>query len=203
MNLSHAVAIETGTGTLMSTTQRASWTTFFARERKRLVGYVRSLIDDAGDREGEDIVQEVALGLFDNADITAPIENLSAYVYQALRNRVVDKMRRRKNQESLDAPLSGDGELVLYDILADLKYDAAGESQRKEIGMDIECAIESLDDIYREVFIATEIQGRTFQDLSEDWEVPIGTLLARKSRAMKMLREALVEIDPEHYSPLL
>jgi RNA polymerase sigma factor (sigma-70 family) len=187
----------------MSKTQRASWTEFFSRERKRLVGYVRSLIEDAGDREGEDIVQEVALGLFDNADIAAPIENLSAYVYQALRNRVVDKLRRRRDLDSLDAPLPGDTGLVLADILADLKFNAAGETERKEIAQDIHYAIESLDDKYREVFIATELNGLSFQELSEAWETPTGTLLARKSRAMKMLREALVEIDRDHYSPLL
>jgi RNA polymerase sigma factor (sigma-70 family) len=203
MSLSHAASIGNGSLPLMSKTQRASWTEFFSRERKRLVGYVRSLIEDAGDREGEDIVQEVALGLFDNADIAAPIENLSAYVYQALRNRVVDKMRRRRDLDSLDAPLPGDTGLVLADILSDLKFNAEGEPERKEIAQDIHYAIESLDDKYRDIFIATELNGLSFQELSEEWDIPIGTLLARKSRAMKMLRKALVEIDPDHYSPLL
>jgi RNA polymerase sigma factor (sigma-70 family) len=203
MSLSHAVSYENGPIVLMSQKQRASWIEFFSRERKRLVGYVRSLIDDAADREGEDIVQDVALGLFDNADITAPIENLSAYVYQALRNRVVDRLRRRREQNSLDAPLPGESGLVLADILSDLKYDAAGEVDRKEIMRDIEDAIDSLDEKYREIFIATELHGLTFQELSEEWEVPIGTLLARKSRAMKMLRDMLCAIDPVHYSPLI
>lgn len=180
-----------------------SWIDFFLRERKRLVAYVRSLIDDAADREGEDIVQDVALGLFNNADIMAPIENLSAYVYQALRNRVVDKLRSRRNKESLDAPLPGDTGLVLADILMDLKSDTASALERKETIADIENAIGALDEKSREIFVATEINGSAFHELSEDWGVPIGTLLARKSRAMKMLREKLCEIDHEKYSLLM
>lgn len=203
MDLTNALTYDNGAMSLMSQKQQASWTDFFSRERKRLVGYVRSLIDDAADREGEDIVQDVALSLFDGADVAAPIENFSAYVYQALRNRVVDKLRSRREHDSLDAPLPGDTGLVLTDILSDLKYNAATDAERKEIGRDIEAAVEELDDSSREIFLATELNGLTFRELSEDWDIPIGTLLARKSRAMKKLRDALCAMDPDHYSPLL
>lgn len=187
----------------MSDNQKSSWTDFFTRERKKLVGYVRSRIDDAADRDGEDIVQDVMTGLFDSPDIGAPIENLAAYVYQALRNRVIDYLRRRKEHESLDADLPGDTGLTLADIMADLKFDSVKELERKEINKDISAAIDMLDEKYKSIFIATELQGMTFQDLSEEWEVPIGTLLARKSRAMKKLREALLSIDSNHYSCLM
>jgi RNA polymerase sigma factor (sigma-70 family) len=180
-----------------------SWSEFFSRERKRLVGYVRTLIDDAADRDGEDIVQDVALGIFDKGDITAPIENFSAYVYQALRNRAVDYFRRRRNAASLDEELPDYRGLVLADVLADLSNDASEAVTCEEIGRDLDCAIAMLDEKYRSVFLATEIDGRTFRELSEKWKVPIGTLLARKSRAMKKIRESLCEMDPEHYSSLL
>lgn len=187
----------------MTKKQKVSWTEFFSKERNRLVAYVRSLIDDAADREGEDIVQDVALGLFNNADIMGPIENFSAYVYQALRNRVIDKLRSRREKESLDAPLPGDTGLVLADILMDLNNDAATELVRKETIHDIEEAVNALDDKSRDIFIETEVNGLAFKDISEQWGVPIGTLLARKSRAMKMIREKLCEIDTEKYSLLI
>ncbi len=187
----------------MSENRRESWTEFFQRERKRLVGYVRSLIEDAADREGEDIVQDVALSLFDNADMAAPIENLSAYVFQALRNRVVDRLRSRREHHSLDAPLPGDTGLVLSDILADLKYDAASEAERKEIHSDIQAAMDSLDENSREIFIATELRGITFQELSDEWDIPIGTSACAQVEGHEKLRDALCAIDPVHYSPLL
>jgi len=39
--------------------------------------------------------------------------------------------------------------------------------------------------------VATEFDGRSFRELSEEWQVPIGTLLARKSRALQKIRNKL------------
>jgi RNA polymerase sigma factor (sigma-70 family) len=186
----------------MNHPQKRTWADFFNRERARLIGYVRSLIRDAAAQEGEDIVQDVIVRVFDKADITAPIENFSAYVYQALRNRVVDYLRRRRDHDSLDAQLPGDTGLMLSDILADVRFDAADDAERKEINRDLSRAIDTLDEKYQSIFVATEIEGLTFQELSDLWDIPIGTLLARKSRAMQKLRETLLEIDPVHYSAL-
>jgi RNA polymerase sigma factor (sigma-70 family) len=186
----------------MSHTSQRSWTEFFASERSRLIGYVRSLIDDAADRDSEDILQDVIATILDKPDVTAPIQNIAAYVYQALRNKVIDYMRRRKKNESIDAE-SPDGEgRALSEILADLRYDAAAESDRKEINRDLNNAIAKLDEYDRDIFIATEFQGLTFQELSDLWDVPIGTLLSRKSRAVKKLQKELIKIDPVHYTEL-
>jgi RNA polymerase sigma factor (sigma-70 family) len=180
-----------------------SWTEFFASERNRLLGYVRSLIDDAADRDSEDILQDVIATILDKPDVTAPIQNIAAYVYQALRNKVIDYMRRRKKNESIDAE-SLDGERrALGEILSDLRYDAAAESDRNEINRDLNNAIAKLDEYDRDIFIATEFQGLTFQELSDAWDVPIGTLLSRKSRAAKKLQKELIKIDPVHYTELL
>ena len=184
----------------MTEAQQKSRADYFKRERGRLVGYVRSLIDDAADRESEDIVQDVVLGLFEKADVSAPIENFAAYVYQSLRNRIVDVFRRRRRQENLDAEMPGDTGLVLADLLADMNYDVDREMDRREINRDLNTAISMLDENHRTIVVATELQGRTFKELSGEWKVPIGTLLARKSRAMQKLKEALLTIDPLHYS---
>ncbi|MBN1306791.1 MAG: hypothetical protein JXA18_02660, partial [Chitinispirillaceae bacterium] len=84
---------------------------FFSTERRNLVAFVRGLIDDAADRDAEDIVQEVAFHLFEKGDIGEPVEHLGAYIYQALRNRVVDAFRRNRVVRSLDEPVE-EGEAV-------------------------------------------------------------------------------------------
>ena len=63
---------------------------FFRVERQRLIGYIRHRIEDTAQRDGEDIVQDVFFNVFNKSDITEPIENLTAYVYQAPRNRTID-----------------------------------------------------------------------------------------------------------------
>jgi RNA polymerase sigma-70 factor (ECF subfamily) len=152
---------------------------FFRTEYNRLVRFVRRLIDDAADRDAEDIVQDVMLGLFDKADITAPIENLSAYIYRALRNRVTDMFRRKRDVVSL-------AELMHKSV-----EDAADVLEQKELRESVVKAIDNLSDEQRAVVIATEFEDRSFRELSEEWEIPIGTLLARKSRALQKIKSEL------------
>lgn len=164
--------------------------TFLADERERLVRYVRRHINDAAERDGEDIVQDVILSVFSTADITIPIENLSAYVYRSLRNRIVDYLRKKRDIVSFDAENSENGDLTLADILPDPHFDSGRVDLRLDIRQRLFRALEVLNDEQRAVVIATELEGRTFQELSEEWSVPLGTLLARKSRALRRIRKA-------------
>jgi RNA polymerase sigma factor (sigma-70 family) len=169
---------------------------FFKNERGRMVAFVRRLIDDAADRDGEDIVQDVMAGLFDAADVTVPFERLAAYVYASLRNRVVDMLRRRRGEESLDAPDAGGGP-SLGDLLADVRYDAQAELERKDMRERLFSAIDTLAPDQRAIIIQTELEGLSFREIAEESGVPIGTLLARKSRAMGRLRNALGAVEPQ------
>jgi RNA polymerase sigma factor (sigma-70 family) len=177
-------------------TGKMSIAEFLTAERDRLIGYVRHLIDDAAERDGEDIVQDVALNLFSRADVLMPIETLSAYVYQSLRNRVIDYLRQRKNVISLDESIDENGESSLLQRLSDSLSDAEKEVSRAELRKLIVNAIEHLPSEQKAVVIETEFNGQSFRDLSRDWGIPIGTLLARKSRALAKIRESLREFKP-------
>jgi RNA polymerase sigma factor (sigma-70 family) len=169
---------------------------FFRREHHKLVHYVRRLIDDAADRDGEDIVQDVALNIFNQADVAVPIKHLAAYVYQALRNRVVDLLRKGDNQTvALDAMLTDDSRLSLTDVLRDTRLDPAQEVEQQELRQRLFAAIDRLSPEYKAVIIETEFEGRTFTELSAAWGVPMGTLLARKSRGLKRIRSVLADLE--------
>jgi RNA polymerase sigma factor (sigma-70 family) len=167
---------------------------FFTAERVRLISYARRLIDDAADRDGEDIVQDVALSLFSRTDVLLPIETLSAYVYQSLRNRVIDYLRRRRFVVSLDEPVDDEEGPSFVHLLSDSLADVEEEVTRSELRRSIFEAIERLSDEQKAVVIETELNGRSFRELSEEWGIPVGTLLARKSRALAKCRESLREL---------
>jgi RNA polymerase sigma factor (sigma-70 family) len=174
-------------------TRNGSIARFFKTERLRLVAYVRRLIDDTADRDGEDIVQDVMLNLFNMADVTFPMENLAAYVYRSIRNRVIDVMRKREVDElSLDADNAGTASLK--DILSDSRYDAATEVDNNQTRDALYRAIDSLDEDHKAIIIMTEFEGRSFREISNAWGVPIGTLLSRKSRALARIREQLINL---------
>ena len=169
---------------------------FFRSEYGRLVGYVHKMIDDAADRDGEDIVQDVIVNAFNLADVNAPIENVSAYLYQSVRNRVVDYLRKRKlGTVSLEELVLGNSDLRLADLLYDARDNPVVEFERREMLHLLFEAIEALNEEQRAVLIETELEGRTFKELAKEWGVPVGTLLARKSRALAKIRKTFQDFN--------
>ena len=162
-------------------TQKRRIADFIGTEWHRLVGYVRAWISDTADMDAEDVVQDVLERMFEKADVTEPIADLSAYLYRSLRNRVIDLYRKPKRSAELPEDVE------------DLRYEVGETLEREEATQAMFEAIEDLPEAQREVLVATELEGRSFRELAEKWEVPIGTLLARKHRAIRSLRETLTE----------
>jgi len=154
-------------------------TSYLDREHKALVAYVRRRIDDASLEEAEDIVQDVAVSLFERADPTAPIQDLAAFIYRAIRNRIIDRFRRRRPTLSLDdVPLaSGD--------------NPQKNMEKRETLELLFKAVEILSEEEKAVVLATEFDGWSFRELAEEWKIPLGTLLARKSRALQKMKKHL------------
>ena len=160
-------------------TQKKRIASFIATEWTKLVGVVRSWIADSSEWDAEDVVQDVIESIYEKADVTAPIANISAYLYRSLRNRVIDLYRRPARSAELPEELS------------DLRYEASEELDREEAMEELFAAIDELPPAQREVLVATELEGRSYKELAEEWKTPLGTLLARKHRAIRALRETL------------
>ena len=157
-----------------------------AREWGRLVRFVRSWISDTAEREAEDIVQDVLAGLFERADITAPIADISAYLYRSLRNRIVDEYRTRSDKSGRNARGN-----PLIDLIVDPRSNVERQFERAESRGELFAALDRLPPVQRDVVIATELEGRSYRELAEEWEIPMGTLLARKHRAIRALKKIL------------
>ena len=176
--------------------RKGSIAEFLVTERDKLVGYVRRLVDDNADRDGEDIVQDVALSLLARTDVLESVESLPAYVYQSLRNRVIDYLRSRKSFVPFDESDEEESGGTIAYMLQEGDLDFDKEITLSELRESIFGAIDDLPDDQKAVVVETEMYGRTFRELSEEWGVPLGTLLARKSRAMAKVRDALKEFRP-------
>jgi RNA polymerase sigma factor (sigma-70 family) len=161
---------------------------FIRSERQRLVQYVRSLLRETAELDAEDIVHDVLVKVLERADTTTPLENLGAYVYRSLRNRVIDHMRTRRPHLSLhDAADGSEGKLI--DLLYDLRPNVL-ELLQTEAGKEaLFEALAGLSEMERQVIIAHELEGTPFKTLSQMWGVPQNTLLSHKARGMKKLRK--------------
>ncbi|MCB1193653.1 MAG: RNA polymerase sigma factor [Leptospiraceae bacterium] len=158
---------------------------FYKKERTKLVHFVQKWVGDFQD--SEDIVQDIIFKILDNPDFDSPIENISAYIYKALRNKITDSFRKRKPELSLDnfTQDKTDKSLLSDNIMQEL--------ERRQLSKKLEILLNSLETDQKEVIVATELEGRSFSDLSGEWKIPIGTLLARKHRGLKKLRKQLEE----------
>jgi RNA polymerase sigma factor (sigma-70 family) len=161
----------------------------FHAEKIRFLRFVRRKFDDISNMDAEDIVSEVTLSLLRRADIVGEIENLTAYIYRSLQNRILDHRRNPVSAVSLDEQTAASGEpgLQARGPTPDIALD------QREMRERLLNAIGRLSPKERAIFLATEMDGRSFQELAEEWEEPVGTLLSRKSRAKAHLREMLSE----------
>jgi RNA polymerase sigma factor (sigma-70 family) len=167
---------------------------FFAEEGKKLRRYVQRRIRSIGEMDAEDIVSEVMLSVFVRTDVSGPIDSLAAYVYRSLHNKVVDYLREGSRTVSLEKTLDDDGELSMIGLLYDKAADVGSEADQHELKARLAKAIGMLEPKQRAVFVATELEGYSFKELSRRWNEPVGTLLSRKCRAVKSLQTMLRDL---------
>ena len=153
-----------------------------ARERSRLGNFIRGQVRDAAD--AEDILQDVLLEFYVAADA---IEQAGAWLFRVARNRIIDRARKKK-EAPLPVANDSEGSSWLEDSLPDPAAGPDAAYARSVLLGSIQVALQSLPPEQRDVFVAHEIEGASFADLSERWRVPKNTLLARKRYAVLALR---------------
>lgn len=167
---------------------------FFSDKYRKLVKYFLANYSDLSDMEAEDIVSDLMADLFEKADIVAQVENISAYIYRSLQNKANDYLRRRKKTVSFEDAASGEPDSHGREAIPEPRYDREGEIEASEIRGRLIEALDRLTQDQRAVWVATELDGYSFRELSEEWGVPIGTLLARKHRANAALQKELKDL---------
>ena len=168
-----------------------NWYAFFTQNGEKLIRFAKSRARRISEMDAEDIVADVMLSLVSRLETNGPVENIAAYAYRAVRNKIADHERKRAKETSLDGMADADGELPLLSLLASKNEDPFASEERAERMHRLTDAIGQLEPRQRAILIATELRGKSFRELSEEWGEPIGTLLSRKSRAVKTLRKQL------------
>ncbi len=166
----------------------------FVRERTRFLRFVQRQLFDEDAMAAEDIVSDVAFGLLRRADVIGEIENLSAYLYRSLANRITDHRRAQVPQVRID---DVEHEESVQVELPDRGLNPKTALEQQELQSRLRAALDELSPAERAIWLATEVDGRSFRDLAEEWDEPIGTLLSRKSRATAKLRQLLWDYGPK------
>jgi RNA polymerase sigma factor (sigma-70 family) len=169
-----------------------------AREQSRLRNFIRRRVADP--RDAEDVLQDVFYRLVEANRLLMPIDHVTGWLFRVARNRITDLFRKRA-PESLDdvSAVDEDGERLRLDDLLPAP-DAGPEAAfaRRVLLEEIELAIDELPEEQRDVFVAHELEGRTFTEMAAETGESINTLLARKRYAVLRLRERLQRIHDEY-----
>lgn len=140
----------------------------------------------------EDIVQESFVKAFANLSSYNTDYAFSTWLYRIATNHTIDFLRKKKlKTTSIDEPLSTkDG---------DMKIELAGQGEtdreiiRKERKKIITNAIDNLPGKYREVIMMRHLEEMSYQEISDELDLPLGTVKAHIFRAREMLYKELIE----------
>jgi RNA polymerase sigma factor (sigma-70 family) len=167
------------------------------REQSRLLNFIRSRVPDR--RDAEDILQDVFYELVEANRLLMPIEHVTGWLFRVARNRITDLFRKKKPESFSDIAVADEYDelLQLEDLLPSPDDGPAALYARKVLLHELELAVNQLPKEQRDVFIAHEVEGRSFKEIAADTGVSVNTLLSRKRYAVLRLRERLQTIYDE------
>jgi RNA polymerase sigma factor (sigma-70 family) len=181
----------------MATEQDRRISAAVQKERVRLRNFIRKRVADEAD--AEDILQDVFYEFVQAYRLMKPIEQAGAWLFRVARNRIIDLYRKRK-RDPLREESAADEDGEPLNLQALLPSPASGPEAavvRNLLLAELDEALEELPEGQREVFIAHEIEGRSFRELAAATGLSVNTLLSRKHYAVLHLRRRLQAIHDE------
>ncbi len=168
-----------------------------ARERSRLLGFIRRRVPDP--RDAEDVLQDVFSALVEANRLLMPIEHVTGWLFRVARNRITDLFRKKKPESLGDTGADEGDELPgLEDMLPSPGAGPEALYARNVLLDELEAALEELPDEQREAFVAHELEGRSFREMAAETGVSVNTLLSRKRYAVLHLRKRLQAVYDEY-----
>lgn len=167
----------------------------FNAEQKKLKGFVRKQVNT--NEDAEDIVQDVFMSFTDGFDDILNLTGVISWIYTVAKYKIIDFKRKKKaslyddqksNKTEKEEQLSFADMLSSFEILPDDKMmnDLMWEK--------IQESLDLLPLNQKEVFVLHELDGYSYQQISDLTGASINTLLSRKRYAVLFLREQLKEL---------
>jgi RNA polymerase sigma factor (sigma-70 family) len=167
------------------------------QEQSRLRNFIRRRVPDPGD--ADDILQDVFYRLVEANRLLMPIEHVTGWLFRVASNRITNLFRKQEPERFSDLSAVGDdGErLPFEDLLPSPDAGPDALYARTLLLDELELALDELPKEQREVFVAHELEGRSFKELSAQTGVSVNTLLSSKRYAVLHLRERLQRVYDE------
>lgn len=171
-----------------------------ARERGRLASFIRRRVADPA--EAEDILQDVFSELIEAYRLPEPIEQAGAWLVRVARHRIIDRFRKKRElplPQLIESTNDDETDYWMEEVLPDPGRGPEAAYARAMLLEAITLALNELPAWQRDVFIAHELDGLSFKEMSAQSGENINTLHGWKRLAVLHLRARLQSLYNELY----
>jgi len=159
------------------------------RYQRRVVGVAMAVAHNQDD--AIELAQETFIRAYENLAKFESRSSFSTWLYRIAANLAID-FRRRESRHVL---LRGeDAESELSRLPSD-RGDSFHETSRRELNRRINRAVKELTPEHRAVILLREVEGLSYDEISEVLQCPRGTVMSRLHYARDRLRELLKDLD--------
>jgi RNA polymerase sigma-70 factor (ECF subfamily) len=157
------------------------------RYKDKLINFIFNYLGDL--ESSEDVVQETMIKLYQKKHYYKEIAKFSTWLYTIAKNLANTELRKRKQRKTtLLSQFSKDDKT--YDLPSN-EPEPGQEIQTDIVNKIIRDAVDQLSEKFKIVIVLRDIQGLSYEDISEIINVPIGTVKSRINRARLQLQVEL------------
>lgn len=162
----------------------------------RLFGFIRGKV--SSNEDAEDILQEVWFQLSQSVNVDE-IEQISGWLFKVAKNKIIDRHRKKKPDSLDDYDPEEEGISFVKQILLTDFDDPETEYLREIFWKELFAALEELPRKQREVYIQNELEDKTLQQIADETDEKLKTIISRKGYAVKHLRKRLFTLYEEFF----
>jgi RNA polymerase sigma-70 factor (ECF subfamily) len=144
------------------------------------------------EEDAKDMAQEALLKVFKSLKDFKGQSAFSTWLYRIVTNVCLDELRRRKNEKyvSMDSTIHTENGELHREMCSD-KETPESVYERVEQRELIKNAINELNEDYRSAIVLRDIQGFSYEEISNILDCSLGTVKSRINRGRIMLRDKL------------
>jgi len=158
------------------------------RYQRRVVGVAMAVVHDQED--ALELAQETFVRAFENVGKFESRSSFSTWLYRIAANIAIDFRRRERRHPAMRGE---EAEIELQRLPSKLG-DAFKETQRGEMAQRIRGALDQLTPEHRAAILLREVEGLSYDEISDVLQCPRGTVMSRLHYARNHLREILKDL---------
>lgn len=149
------------------------------------------------EEDAKDAAQDALIKVFKNISQYTGDAQFSTWLYRIVVNTCKDYLRKRAGlKETALEGLDSDGDSTVWELPASDTIQPEKQLERKEIQKKIHQALDQLPGANKTAVILRDIQGLSYEEISQIEACSVGTVKSRINRGRKYLRE-LLQVDPD------